>query len=94
MLDVHCAAHNLNLALGDCVQNIYEIRNVYDAAEQLCNCFGHRIKWWAMLKGLVSFSEVNRKVSLTSRLCPTRWSSGHDALVSLRFRYSDTVKEL
>jgi hypothetical protein len=24
---VHCAAHNLNLALSDCVQNISEIRN-------------------------------------------------------------------
>ena len=28
------------------------------------------------------------------RLCPTRWSSRHDALVALRHRYGDIVKAL
>ncbi|XP_066950851.1 uncharacterized protein [Macrobrachium rosenbergii] len=46
-----------------------------------------------MLKELACVSEVIRKVTL-KRLCPTRWSSRHDSLVALRFRYSDVVKVL
>lgn len=90
---VHCAAHNLNLALNDSVQNISEMRNFYDTVEQLCNFFGSSIKRWAMLKELACVSEVIGKVTL-KRLCPTRWSSRHDSLVALRFRYSDVVKVL
>ncbi|XP_066947071.1 zinc finger MYM-type protein 1-like [Macrobrachium rosenbergii] len=92
-LDVHCASHNLNLSLSDSVHNISEMRNFYDTIEELYNFFGRSIKRWAMLKELACVSEVIGKATL-KRLCPNRWSSRHDSLVALRFRYSDVVKGL
>jgi hypothetical protein len=53
---IHCAVHNINLALSDCDQNIFEIRHCDDAVEQLYNFFGRSIEWWAMLKELAFVS--------------------------------------
>lgn len=36
---------------------------------------------------------LNSKPTL-KRLCPTRWSSRHDAIHALRFRYSDILQAL
>jgi hypothetical protein len=75
---VRCAAHNLNLALSDCVQNISEILNIYDAVDQLYYFFGHSINQWAMFNELTCVLEVIGKVTL-NRLCLTRCSFRHDA---------------
>lgn len=92
---VHCAAHNLNLALNDCVQGIPEIKQFYDVLERMYTFFGHSVKRWAMLSEFASLSdpEVGSNVTL-KRLCPTRWSSRNDSLTALRFRYKDIMKAL
>lgn len=85
---VHCAAHNLNLVLNDSVKNVEEIRNFYDLVEIVYVFFGESIKRWALLQ-----SVTNAKITL-KKLTPTRWSSRHDALEALRFRYVDILKTL
>ncbi|KAF3841136.1 hypothetical protein F7725_006998, partial [Dissostichus mawsoni] len=49
------------------------------------------IKRWALLSELMT--PESRTITL-KRLCPTRWSSRHDALVALRHRYGDIIKAL
>lgn len=88
---VHCAAHNLNLALNDSVKNVPGVKQFYDTVEILYNFFGHSIKRWALLSELMT--PESRTVTL-KRLCPTRWSSRHDALFALRHRYGDIIKAL
>lgn len=88
---VHCAAHSLNLALNDSVKNVPGVRQFYDTVETLYNFFGHSIKRWALLSELMT--PESRGITL-KRLCPTRWSSRHDALVALKHRYGDIMKAL
>ncbi|CAK6981674.1 hypothetical protein F7725_021412 [Scomber scombrus] len=88
---VHCAAHNLNLALNDSVKNVPGVKQFYDTVERLYNFFGHSIKRWALLGEIMT--PVSRNVTLKS-LCPTRWSSRHDALFALRHRYGDIIRAL
>ena len=88
---VHCAAHNLNLALNDSVKNVPGVKQFYDTVEMLYNFFGHSIKRWALLGELMP--PESRNVTL-KRLCPTRWSSRHDALFALRHRYGDIIRAL
>uniref|UniRef100_A0A673B287 TTF-type domain-containing protein n=1 Tax=Sphaeramia orbicularis TaxID=375764 RepID=A0A673B287_9TELE len=88
---VHCAAHNLNLALNDSVKNVPGVRQFYDTVEMLFNFFGHSIKRWALLSEFMT--PESRNITL-KRLCPTRWSSRHDALFALRHRYGDIMKGL
>ncbi|KAK0139198.1 Zinc finger MYM-type protein 1 [Merluccius polli] len=83
---VHCAAHNLNLALNDS-----GVKQFYDTVETLYNFFGHSIKRWALLSEFMT--PASRNITL-KRLCPTRWSSRHDALVALRHRYGDIIRAL
>uniref|UniRef100_A0A3B4ZPX6 DUF4371 domain-containing protein n=1 Tax=Stegastes partitus TaxID=144197 RepID=A0A3B4ZPX6_9TELE len=86
---VDCAAHNLNLALNDTVKSVPGVKQFYDPFSSMYNFFGHSVKRWALLGGLMT--PESRRVTL-KRLCPTRWSSRHDALFALRHRYGDIVK--
>ncbi|KAF0763559.1 zinc finger MYM-type protein 1-like, partial [Aphis craccivora] len=84
---VHCAAHNLNLVLKDavCVQ---PIQIFLDNIQHLYTFFSSSIKRWDLLLNVNSLSSQNNrsssskleKIPTLKRLCPTRWSSRHDAL--------------
>ncbi|XP_075696700.1 zinc finger MYM-type protein 1-like [Rhinoderma darwinii] len=89
---IHCAAHNLNLALNDSVRYIPEINKFYDVIEKLYQFFGNSIKRWALLSEISSASET-ANITL-KRLCPTRWSSRNDSITALRYRYTDILKAL
>lgn len=87
---VHCAAHNLNLILNDSVKDVEEIRNFYDLLQNIYVFFGYSIKRWALLQ---SVNQNKCKITI-KKLAPTRWSSRHDALDALRFRYVHILKAL
>jgi hypothetical protein len=87
---VHCAAHNLNLALNDAVSDVTEVRNFIGHVEQIYVFFGHSICRWNLLS---TQYESGSNVTL-KRLCPTRWSSRYDCLVAIRFRFVDILKTL
>jgi len=91
---VHCAAHNLNLALNDAVKNIPEMKQFYDTIEHLYIFFGHSIKRWAMLTGIISTDLSAHSDVTLKRLCPTRWSSRYESLTAIRYRYVDVMKAL
>lgn len=86
---VHCASHNLNLVLNDSVKNIPEIRQFFEMLESLYTLFGNSILRWAKLKK--ESSDISRSLK---RLCPTRWSSRVDCLISLNHMYPDIMKFL
>ena len=91
---VHCAAHNLNLTLNDSVKDITQLRTFYETVEALYVFFGNSIKRWALLSGIIK-SDLSEHDNVTlKRLCPTRWSSRHDALTAIRYRYVDVMKAL
>lgn len=87
---VHCAAHNLNLILNDSVKNVLEIRNFFDFVEQIYVYFSQCINRWGILENICS----KPRSKTLKRLNPTRWSSRHDTLLSLRYRYVDVQKAL
>ncbi|VVC36541.1 Ribonuclease H-like domain,HAT, C-terminal dimerisation domain,Domain of unknown function DUF4371 [Cinara cedri] len=86
---VHCASHNLNLIVNDCVKDLKEIRKFCGVLESLYTYFGNSILRWAKLKK--ESREITRSLK---RLCPTRWSSRIDCLVSLNHMYPDIMKVL
>ncbi|XP_022168799.1 zinc finger MYM-type protein 1-like [Myzus persicae] len=86
---VHCASHNLNLVVNDSVKNIVEIRQFFEMLETLYTFFGNSILRWSMLKK--ESSDISRSLK---RLCPTRWSSRIDCLISLNHMYPDVMKVL
>jgi len=86
---VHCASHNLNLVVNDSVKNIAEIRQFFEMLETLYTFFGNSILRWSMLKK--ESSDISRSLK---RLCPTRWSSRIDCLISLNHMYPDVMKVL
>lgn len=55
--------------------------------------FGHSIKRWALLSKCFDDSVSKSKTTL-KKLNPTRWSSRHNALDALRFRYVNVLKVL
>lgn len=83
---VHCAVHNLNLVLNDAVKHIPEVEQFYGTIESLYMFFGHSIKRWAMLTGIVSTDRSDHSDAILKRLCPTRWSSRYESLTALRYR--------
>ena len=91
---VHCAAHNLNLVLNDAVKHIPEMEQFYGTIESLYMFFGHSIKRWAMLTGIVSTDLSDHSDVTLKRLCPTRWSSRYESLTALRYGYVDVMKTL
>ncbi|KAL4125996.1 hypothetical protein QTP88_010228 [Uroleucon formosanum] len=86
---VHCASHNLNLVVNDSVKNIAEIRQFFEMLETLYTFFGNSILRWSMLKK--ESSDISRSLK---RLCPTRWSSRIDYLISLNHMNPDVMKVL
>jgi hypothetical protein len=85
---VHCASHNLNLVLNDCIKAIPQLCNFYSLLEREYMFFGNSIERWKLLsrEGTISTS--------LKRLCPTRWSSRNGALNAIRFRFTDVLKVL
>ncbi|XP_053158078.1 zinc finger MYM-type protein 1-like isoform X1 [Hemicordylus capensis] len=86
---VHCAAHNLNLVLNDAVSSVPEVRNFFGVVERIYIFFAHSIKRWHTLSLLTS-----RYKTTLNKLCPTRWSSLHEALVALQCHFTDILKVL
>jgi len=75
--------------VNDSVKNIVEIRQFFEMLETLYTFFGNSILRWSMLKK--ESSDISR---LLKRLCPTRWSSRIDCLISLNHMYPDVMKIL
>ncbi|XP_050066091.1 zinc finger MYM-type protein 1-like [Aphis gossypii] len=66
------------------------------------HCNRSSIKRWDLLLNVNSLSSHNNrsnsskleKIPTLKRLCPTRWSSRHDALFAVYFQYTDIMKAL
>ena len=62
----------------------------YDFVEKLYTFFGQSIKRWVLLQ-----DKVKKSKSLTlKRLNLNRWSSRHDTIEALRFKFTDVLKTL
>jgi hypothetical protein len=85
---VHCASHNLNLVLNDCIKAIPQLCNFYSLLEREYTFFGNSIERWKLLSGEGTVSTTLK------RLCPTRWSSRNDAPNAIIFRFTDVLKVL
>jgi hypothetical protein len=85
---VHCASHNLNLVLNDCIKAIPQLCNFYSLLERVYTFFGNSIERWKLLSREGTISTTIRI------LCPTRWSSRNDVLNAIRFRFTDVLKVL
>lgn len=71
---VHCAAHNLNLKLNDCVKNIAEMCRFYDTVEGVYTR-EERPSLNTIAKKSIISSELSEHGNVTlKRLCATRWS--------------------
>jgi hypothetical protein len=84
---VHCAAHNLNLILNDAVKNVET--EFFLIVEKIYTYFGNSILRWGLLYPDKGIKNIKLK-----KLVPTRWSSRHDALHAMRYKYSDILKTL
>ena len=76
------------------MKDISELKQFYDTIEHVYTFFGHSIKRWAMLEGIISSDGSPHPGIRLKRLCPTRWSSRYDSLAALRYSYVDVMKAL
>lgn len=86
---VHCAAHNLNLVLNDCVKTSTEIDSFFAILESIYIFFGTSIKRWDLLTQFTGESTITLE-----RLNPTRWAGRYSSLLAVKLRYIDIMKAL
>ena len=72
---VHCALHNINLALKDAMKAVTETSQFYGIIELIYNFFGHNIVPWQKLQIVHDLSCSNPTLK---SLNPTRLSGGYD----------------
>lgn len=88
---VHCASHNLNLVLNDSVKSIREIGDFYDVINNVYVFFGQSLPRWQLLKESASSEKCIVNLTL-KKLCPTRWSSRYDAVLSMNVNFILVLK--
>lgn len=86
---VHCASHNLNLVVNDCVSGCSEVSSFFENLQRIYTFFGNSINRWDLLSSFTSESEITLK-----RLNPTRWSGRLQSLAAVKVRYVDILKAL
>src|ERR1044072_1698718 len=64
---VHCASHNLNLVINDCVSDCPEVSLFFATLQRIYTFFGNSTNRWDILSSFTSESEITIK-----RLNPTR----------------------
>lgn len=89
---IHCAAHNLNLAINDSVRHIEQIDAFFLIIGNVYTFFGLSIKRWDLL---ASINTGERESAITlKKLNPTRWASRATSLLAVNLRYLDIIKAL
>jgi Domain of unknown function (DUF4371) len=86
---VHCASHNLNLVINDCVSGCPEVSSFFATLQRIYTFFGNSINRWDLLSSFTSESEIT-----IERLNPTRWSGRLQSLAAVKIRYVDILKAL
>ena len=89
---IHCAAHNLNLVLNDSVNNISEMIVFYSLINQIYVYFSESLPRWQSLRNVSEETCIIQKT--LKRLCPTRWSSRYDCLLSVKVNYTNLLNSL
>lgn len=87
---IHCASHNLNLVLNDSVESIKEISVFYDVVNKVYVFFTQSLPRFQLFRTEQN-DECNVRLTL-KKLCPTRWSSRYDALLSLKENFTIVMK--
>lgn len=86
---MHCATHNLNLVLNDAVSDITEVTIFYELINHIYVYFSESLPRWQALRAT---SKETCIVAMTlKRLCPTRWSSRFDCLMSVAINYKSVL---
>lgn len=86
---VHCAAHNLNLVIGDCVKCCVEIQTFFAVLEEIYDFFGSSLVRWDILANITEESQTTLK-----KLNPTRWAGRVTSLIAVKRRFLDILKAL
>lgn len=86
---VHCASHNLNLVINDCIKNSKEADTFFVNLGSIYKFFGYSLNRW---ETLASFTEES--TTTIKRLNPTRWSGRVTSLLAVKLRYVDILKAL
>lgn len=86
---IHCAAHNLNLVIGDAVKCSLEIQSYFSILEEIYVFFGNSLPRWDILSNITEESQITLK-----RLNPTRWAGRVTSLMAVKLRFVDIIKAL
>ncbi|KAL4148064.1 hypothetical protein QTP88_002368 [Uroleucon formosanum] len=88
-LYVHCASHNLNLAINDAAKCSIEVESFFTTLEDIYTFFGSSINRWDLLSKFTGESTITLK-----KLNPTRWAGRYMTLLAIKLRYIDIMKAL
>lgn len=88
-LYVHCASHNLNLAINDAAKCSIEVESFFTTLEDIYTFFGSSINRWDLLSKFTGESTITLK-----KLNPTRWAGRYMSLLAIKLRYIDIMKAL
>ncbi|KAE9522499.1 hypothetical protein AGLY_017092 [Aphis glycines] len=90
---VHCCPHNINLIICDAAKSTRKVLSFFETVQDIYNFFSSSSLRWKQL----AFGEdkgLKIKKLTIKKLCPTRWEARHNAIFSLKQKYSDILRVL
>lgn len=87
---IHCSAHNLNLVLNDSVMDIVELQRFYEKIQSIYIFFSGSVVRWQQVNE--TFAADRRVTTTLKKLCPTRWSSRFDSLLSIKQNFINILQ--
>ncbi|KAL4127162.1 hypothetical protein QTP88_011360 [Uroleucon formosanum] len=90
---IHCCSHNINLIICDAAKSTRKVLSFFETVQDIYNFFSSSSLRWKQL----AFGEdkgLKIKNVTIKKLCPTRWEARHNAIFSLKQRFSDILRVL
>lgn len=92
-LYVHCASHNLNLAISN-ASEIQAIRNCFGVVKRIYGFFNFPKRQDVLKKHIGESNIENNKKTKLKNLCPTRWVERHNAVIVMVLFLDPIVQSL
>jgi hypothetical protein len=92
-LYVHCASHNLNLAISNAC-DVQAIRNCFGTVKKIYNFFNTPKRQEVLKKHIEDCALENNKKTKLKNLCPTRWVDRHNAVFVMALFFYPVVESL
>ena len=91
---IHCYAHNLNLALVDCVKGVADAREFFLLLEALCVHINNKSTCSIHKQAKKKKLHPDRQICQLQRLSDTRWACHQSAVAAISYSFDALLETL